>query len=70
MYCEMIRCIFKNYSVGPTGMAILSRLRTVRAEPDLGLELTNCEIMTLAEIKSQMLNGLNHPGAPGKGEFK
>ena len=25
----------------------------------------NCEIMTWAEIKSQMLNQLNHPGSPG-----
>ena len=25
-------------------------------EPDVGLKLTNCEIMTRAEIKSQALN--------------
>ena len=30
------------------------------AEPDAGLELTNCEIMTRAETKSQTPN----PGAP------
>ena len=29
---------------------------TVSAKPDLGLELTNHEIMTFAEIRSQMLN--------------
>ena len=34
------------------------------AEPDAGLELTNREIMTRAEIKSQTLNQLSHPGAP------
>ena len=31
---------------------IPSRLRTVSTEPDAGLELTNREIMTRAEIKS------------------
>ena len=30
----------------------------------IGLRLTNHEIMTCAEIKSQRLNQLNHPGAP------
>ena len=35
---------------------IPSRLRTVSAEPDTGLELVNCEIMTSAETKSQTLN--------------
>ena len=34
------------------------------AEPDTGLEPTNHEIITQAKIKSQMLNQLNHPGAP------
>ena len=47
---------------------ISSRLCTVSTEPDVGLELTNCKIMTSAEIKSQMLNWLTHPGAP-KGYF-
>ena len=28
--------------------------RVVFTEPDVGLELTNCEIMTRAEIKSQI----------------
>ena len=41
---------------------ISSSLSTVSAEPNAGLELTNLEIMTLAEIKSQMLNPLSHPG--------
>ena len=31
------------------------------AEPDVGLDLTKCEIMTWAEIKSQTLNQLRHP---------
>ena len=35
----------------------------VSTEPDAGLDLTNCEIMTLVEIKSWMLNQLSHPGA-------
>ena len=32
--------------------------------PDAGLKLMNCEIMTRAKIKSQILNLLSHPGAP------
>ena len=32
-------------------------------ESDAGLELTNHDIMTWAEIKSWMLNWLSHPGA-------
>ena len=43
---------------------IPSRLRAVSAEPNAGLELTNHEIMTCAEIKSQMINQMIHPGAP------
>ena len=43
---------------------ISSRLRTVSAEPDAGLDLPILEIMIWAEIKSQMLNRLSHPGAP------
>ena len=34
------------------------------AEPDMGLQPTKHEIMTLAETKSLMLNPLSHPGAP------
>ena len=45
---------------------ILSRLCTVSAEPDVGLKLMNCEIMTWAEIKSQRLNQLSHPGAQSR----
>ena len=33
-----------------------SRPRAVSTEPDVGLELTDHEIMTRAEIKSRMLN--------------
>ena len=33
-------------------------------DPDVGLELTNHEIMTWAKIKSQTPNQLSHPGAP------
>ena len=35
---------------------IPSRLHIVSTEPNEGLEVTNCEIMTRAEIKSQTLN--------------
>ena len=42
-----------------------SRLCTGCAEPDVGLELTNRELVTGAEIKSRMLNLLSHPGTPG-----
>ena len=39
---------------------------TLSVDPDMGLNLTaaDWEIMTWADIKSQMLNKLNHPGAP------
>ena len=37
---------------------------TVSTEPDTGLDPTNREITTWAELKSQMLNRLSHPGAP------
>ena len=43
---------------------IPSRLCTVSAEPDVGLNPTNQEIMTQAEIKSPLLNRLSHEGAP------
>ena len=43
------------------GDRIPSRLHIIRAEPDMGLELTNGEIMTGAETKSRMLNQLSHP---------
>ena len=42
-----------------------SRLCTVHStEHDAGLELTNREIITWGETKSQKLNQLSHPGAP------
>ena len=43
---------------------IPSRLYTVSTQPDTGLELTNCEMVTLANIRSRSLNQLSHPGAP------
>ena len=43
---------------------IPSRLRAVSTEPNAGLNLMNREIMTWAEIKSQMPNWLSHQGAP------
>ena len=45
------------------GERIPSSLCIVSTQPNVRLELTNCEIMTRAEIKSQMLNQLSHPGA-------
>lgn len=43
---------------------IPSRLRAVCAEPGVGLVLTNREIMTWTEFKSQAHNQLGYPGAP------
>ena len=43
---------------------IRSQLRSVSVEPDVNLELTNHDIMTWPQIKSQMLNRLSHPDAP------
>ena len=43
---------------------IPSRLPVVSTEPDTGLDAMNHEIMTYTEIKSLMLNRLNHPGTP------
>ena len=37
------------------------RIPSYSTEPNVGLKLTNREIMTLAKIKSQMLNQLSHP---------
>ena len=39
---------------------------TVSTEPAVGLDLTNREITTWAEIKSWTLNWLSHPGTPIK----
>ena len=41
---------------------IPSRLGTVITEPSVELKLTNREIMTWAEINSQLLNQMSHPG--------
>ena len=46
------------------GRTISSRLRTISVDPDVGLKLTNCEIMTGAKIKTQTLNQLSPPGGP------
>ena len=43
---------------------IPSRLCAISKEPDGGLNPTNCEIMSQAEIKSHILNLLSHPGVP------
>ena len=41
-----------------------SRFHAASRQPNSGLPLANCEIMTGAKIKTQMLNRLSHPGAP------
>ena len=46
------------------GDRIPSRLHAASAEPEAGLELMNCEIMTWAATNGQMLNRLSQPGAP------
>ena len=43
---------------------IPSRLCSQSAEPDAGLKLTNCEILTWAKVQSGTFNQLSHPGAP------
>ena len=43
---------------------IPSRLHTVSSEPNVGLELTNREIMTRAEIQSWTFNWLSCPDTP------
>ena len=47
---------------GDTESETGSRLRAVRAEPDVGLEPTNPQDRDLS--RSQTLNRLSHPGAP------
>ena len=49
---------------------IPSSLRTASAEPNVGLNLLNREIVTCAEIKSWTLNQLSHPGAHVYNSFK
>ena len=46
------------------GRGTISGRLVLSVESDEGLDLT-----TQAEIKSQMLNRLRHPGAPGKAFF-
>ena len=48
---------------------IPSRLRTASVEPDVGLKLTNSEIMTGAKTKSPWPDRLSHPGAPSVPSF-
>ena len=43
---------------------IPSRLCIVSAEPNVGLEPTNHDIVTWAETKSLTFNWLSHPGSP------
>ena len=43
---------------------ILSRPHAVGLGPDMGLDPTNCETISWAEVKSLMLNQLRHPEAP------
>ena len=42
---------------------------SVQAEPDMGLDPMNCEIMTWAEMEGLTLNWLSHPGAPESFQF-
>ena len=51
---------------GDTESETGSRLRAISPEPDAGLELTDCEIVTW--LKST-LNRLRHPGAPSSSIF-
>ena len=44
-------------------------LCAVSTQPDAGLHLSNCEVMTSAKIKKRTPNQLSHPGAPEL-EFK
>ena len=48
---------------------IPSRLHDISAEPDVRHDPTNCEIITLVKIKSQMLNTLSYPGDPSFSSF-
>ena len=48
---------------------IPNRLHTVCVEPNAGLKLTNHEIMTCVETKSQTPNRLSHPGNSDEKNF-
>ena len=43
-----------------------SSLHAVSTEIIVAMNLINCKIMTLAEIKSGRFNQLSHPGTPEK----
>ena len=45
--------------------SIPNRLHDASSEPDMGLKLINCKIMTCVEIRSLKLKRPSHPGAPG-----
>ena len=49
---------------GDTESEAGSRLQAVSTEPDVGLELTDRDIMTRAEINGLTLNQWSHLGAP------
>ena len=53
---------------GDTESKAGSRLLAVSTEPNTGIKPMNREIITRA--RSQMLNRLSHPGAPGVEHFK
>ena len=69
------RCLFWEKERGRTQAwegkreKIPNRLDTVSAEPDMGLDLSNHEIMTWVDIKSWMFNQLSQPGAPDNDFF-
>ena len=46
------------------GERIPSRFHTFSTEPDMGLDLKNCKIMTWMEIKSRKFNQLSHSAVP------
>ena len=67
LFFNLVFIYFERKSRGEAereGDRIPSRLCTSGTEPDVGLEPTNCEIVTSAKIKSRTPNRLNHPRAP------
>ena len=63
-------CVSEKGRVRERGRKRIScRLSTISTEPIMALNLTNCKNMTWAEIKSQTLNWLSHPGAPNVANF-
>ena len=51
------------YALVGEGQRERERENPKQAEPNAGLHLTNREIVAWAEMKSQMLKWLSHPGA-------